>query len=851
MKPHFWLPLLLAISSQVALAQTAPTLQTFISAEYPAAAQAAGIEGEVLLRLTIEIDGSVSVVEVIKTAGFGLDEAAVVAAKRFIFQPALQNNTPSRAQILYRYRFSLQPKEKKANPTASPLDNGDTQALQRLVLVGEQAFYTNFIQGVLLEKGSRSAIESAQVFLLNDQQAIVQEQSLGEENTFLFSSLPPGTYTVKIVASGYQSLSSVETIGEAENLDLILRLMPSVEDGYGVVVRADSEDDAVTRRVLGKEELLMMPGTQGDALRALQNLPGVARPPGGAGLLIVRGSTPQDTQVFLNGMPIPFLFHLTGLNSVITTSLIESIDFQPGVYSARYGRGMGGVIEVRTKLESPDKTQATWDIGILDVSASVQTKVKGMGVAVAARRSDIDALLPLFLPEQAESFTVIPRYWDYQGGLGGKALGGSWQVLAFGARDTFTLNFEDPAEGDIFISSTTQFHRLQGFWEKKLDATLTKSVALSFGVTQTNEDAPPISTLDQTVLLGAARVDWAKRVTSGLGLRYGADLRLFSYEVRRLEPAEDFSTIESDFSANNPDAGLYTEAVWVPSEELTITPGLRLDYFGGSHSLTLEPRVQARWKVYKQTTISAGAGIFHEDPRPQDLNPIFGDPTLHPKESKQVTLGASRSFFDNKIQGDVSLYYKKLDNLISSIGSGATRAEVLTNDAQGRVKGAEFLLKYPPSGRFFGWLAYSLSKAERQRPDEPEYVPFFYDQRHVLTALGSFKLNASINLGARFRYSSGVPQTPVVVSVYDSDNNLYIPIEGERNSERLAAFHQLDLRADKTFRFKSWRMSGYLEILNIYNRQNAETTRYNFDYTQSQSLNGLPITPVLGLRGEL
>jgi hypothetical protein len=216
-----------------------------------------------------------------------------------------------------------------------------------------------------------------------------------------------------------------------------------------------------------------------------------------------------------------------------------------------------------------------------------------------------------------------------------------------------------------------------------------------------------------------------------------------------------------------------------------------------------------------------------------------------------VTLGASRSFLEDKLQGDVSLYYKKLEELVTGSGTGNTNAEAFSNGAQGRVKGAEFLLKYPPRARFFGWVAYSLSKAERQRPIDPEYVPFYYDQRHVLTMLGSYKLTSSVNLGGRFRYSSGVPQTPVAFVIFDSDHDLYLPVEGPRYSDNLPDFHQLDVRVDKTFRFKSWKMSGYLEVLNIYNKKNPETTRYNFDYTQSAFLNGLPITPVIGLRGEL
>ena len=110
----------------------------------------------------------------------------------------------------------------------------------------------------------------------------------------------------------------------------------------------------VTRRTLERREINRIPGTSGDALRSIQNLPGVARPPGLAGLLIVRGSAPQDTAIFVDGTEVPLIYHFGGLSSVIPTELLDRIDFYPGNFSARYGRVMGGIVDVG--LRSPDTT---------------------------------------------------------------------------------------------------------------------------------------------------------------------------------------------------------------------------------------------------------------------------------------------------------------------------------------------------------------------------------------------------------------------------------------------------------------------------------------------------------------
>ena len=94
----------------------------------------------------------------------------------------------------------------------------------------------------------------------------------------------------------------------------------------------------------------------------------------------------------------------------------------------------------------------------------------------------------------------------------------------------------------------------------------------------------------------------------------------------------------------------------------------------------------------------------------------------------------------------------------------------------------------------------------------------------------------------------------VASGYYDSDVDLYqprFPGPDQRNSERLGAFHQLDLRIDRTFQFKTWQIKLYLDISNIYNHAAAEQVVYSFDYTQAAAVTGLPILPSLGIRTEI
>jgi hypothetical protein len=107
-------------------------------------------------------------------------------------------------------------------------------------------------------------------------------------------------------------------------------------------------------------------------------------------------------------------------------------------------------------------------------------------------------------------------------------------------------------------------------------------------------------------------------------------------------------------------------------------------------------------------------------------------------------------------------------------------------------------------------------------------------------------------VGARFRYITGRPYTPYVGGLVDFDAGAYSPVEAsEANSARLPARHQLDLRVDKMWEFSSWKLAAYLDVQNVYNRENTEDIGYNYDFSDSQPLPGLPILPILGIRGEL
>jgi hypothetical protein len=196
-------------------------------------------------------------------------------------------------------------------------------------------------------------------------------------------------------------------------------------------------------------------------------------------------------------------------------------------------------------------------------------------------------------------------------------------------------------------------------------------------------------------------------------------------------------------------------------------------------------------------------------------------------------------------------FYKSITNLVAS--DYADGGLTYHNRGTGQIMGVETLLKYKPDKRFFGWVAYTLSRSVRRNGPEKEEYHFQYDQTHNLVALGSYRMGDGWEFGARFRLISGslqpgVPPSPGVPALYNADAGAYTPLLGRQ--VRFPLFHQLDIRLDKRWQFRRWRLSAYLDLQNAYNHRPAEQLLYSYNYSQRTYAYGLPIIPSFGLRGE-
>jgi hypothetical protein len=177
-------------------------------------------------------------------------------------------------------------------------------------------------------------------------------------------------------------------------------------------------------------------------------------------------------------------------------------------------------------------------------------------------------------------------------------------------------------------------------------------------------------------------------------------------------------------------------------------------------------------------------------------------------------------------------------------------AQSLTQDEVGRAYGGQVLLRQELVHGFFGWITYSLTRSDRKDHPSTDWRLFDFDQTQALGVVASYQLGHGWDAGARFRYTTGFPRTPVVGATYDVANNQYDPIFGAHNSIRIPSFYQLDARIEKSFVYRRMKFNVFLDVQNITNRQNPEEIIYNYDFSLKAYITGFPTLAVVGLRME-
>jgi hypothetical protein len=657
---------------------------------------------------------------------------------------------------------------------------------------------------------------------------------------------------------------------------------PPEEEAGEATVRGRRPRRELTVVPITREEVQRIPGSFGDALRSIQNLPGIARAPFLSGSLMVRGSAPADTLVLVDGTFLPAAYHFGGLGSTVATEMLDRLEFYPGNFSARFGRATGGVVDLGLRQPMREGSRTTMHLGVVDAGAFTESALtRDVSVAVSGRFGWIGYLLSPIVAAATGTATFF-GYWDYQAVADWRPTGRDRIRFAlYGSGDS--VGVADRSGGGNGIGMG--FHIAQLSWNRTFSQRTSLSVAVASGwnglTLSTHDRGGNVDSLSLDSYPTHARAE----VTHTFGLRnrlyvgfdgvFGARSYHSDLEAQRMRGMRGMPVgpepprVQRDTDVTLAQPGVYVELDLSPVPSLRLRPGVRLDVSGTTGTAIVSPRVSLQWDAWTNGLLKLGAGYYSQPSLAERVavapellvlaNRVASD-GQQPRPERAIHLGLgveqrlspwitlSVEGFYKSIQ-DALVGFPSLDLLIA--GAGVPNIDALRYDGQGRVLGMEILLRHRQSERFFGWIAYTLMRAERRDGPDAQWRPFEFDQTHILTAVGSLRLGRGWEVGARFRYVTGRP-SPYVRSLLTGLTGTDVSVGAEPWLDRIPDFHQLDLRVEKQWTHPWGRVVFYFEVLNVYNRINAENVTWDADHTTAYPAGVfLPIVPNIGVRGEL
>ncbi len=621
---------------------------------------------------------------------------------------------------------------------------------------------------------------------------------------------------------------------------------------------------------LGRAEVRQMPGAFGDPYRAIEALPGVTPIATGLPYFFIRGAPPGNVGYFFDETPVPLLYHVAAGPGVIHPAFIESVDLYSGAYPAKYGRFAGGI--VAGEAAQPDyQFRGEASIRIVDAGAMLEIPfADGKGSAMLGGRYSYTGLVVSLLADD-----VTLGYWDYQGRIRYDLDNGDHlQLFGFGSYDFLRAANEEGVEQDL-IDLT--FHRLNATYGFELDAQSTLDLTLFGGYDLTGLGGDPDSAESEDLAslvnrsLGA-RAKYSHRFSPSLLLRAGADgmFSRASIDINTDQPDDDDDD-ERDFIPATPEAaaerareqalpapgfpnvvldplqfvnressedtfndrffsrddvvgGIWVEGVYNATKRITLTPGLRLDFYdtGGDVEIAVEPRIAARFDLTDKVSVTHDFGIAHQPPSfPIPIPGLSnGNASDGLQQAFQTSAGvevelpakftASATLFQNVTLNSTDVFS------LSRLEDSDPGANPFNDRTTAHTYGVELYLKRSLTEKLGGFIAYTWSRSTRSIPRVSGISSF--DRTHVINAAAAYDLGRNWRLGVRTSIYSGVPAEVAYAGA-------------AKNPFRGPWFYRFDWRLEKRWLLGddgAW-IAMVLEMLNTtLNKESLATSCYAY-----------------------
>ena len=290
---------------------------------------------------------------------------------------------------------------------------------------------------------------------------------------------------------------------------------------------------------------------------------------------------------------------------------------------------------------------------------------------------------------------------------------------------------------------------------------------------------------------------------------YEQQQELVSIEENHYEFGHDFFRAEG-----------YLQGRYDPLPSLSGALGVRLDYLDVTGQLSIQPRGSLSFALPSGSNLRFAYGHYEQSPQPHQILSENGNSALESSLARHYIMELEHEL-SSRTEFKFATYYKDMEKLVT-----ADEIANYLNQGTAYVSGAEAFLRHRVPDKFFGWISYAYTHAERRENPESSYRPYFFDNTNIVSVVANYSFTPKFEIGAKWQYLNGTSEVPISSVVLIQDpltrglNPLLADVD-EAVTAELTPYHKLDLRVSYKFELKGLRIGAFLDILNVYNRKNT------------------------------
>lgn len=708
---------------------------------------------------------------------------------------------------------------------------------------------------------------------------------------YTLTKIPEGTYTLVVSSVEFEESRKEVDVKNNRITTADFSMKQATVQLGGAEITSDRREQQTQSRVsvatIRPQDIKKIPsfGGQADLVQVLQVLPGFVSTGDQGGQLYIRGGSPVQNKVLLDGMVVYNAFHSIGLFSVFDTDIISNADVYTGGFGAEFGGRISSIMNVTTK--DGNKKRIGGNVGISPFGAKIM--LEGPLKKLKEGQGSVSYVLSAKTSYLEESSKLIYKYIDEDG-------------LPFNYTDLYgkvTLASRTGSKVSFFgfnFSDAVRYQALSNLnWKNtgggaKFYVVPQGSPVLISGNFSTSKYQ---INLEEENL--EPRFSGVQSSNFGLDFKYALKDDELLYGIQGLTFKTSYETfnalgIQVSQEENTTEFGFYVKYK-LTHGNLILEPSFRGQYYGSLSVFSPEPRIAAKYKIGERLRLKLAAGIYTQNliaansdrdvvnlfygflAGPDNIQDDFITPSGESRVVKDPLQRANHAIFGfefdvtEKINLNVEGYYKffkqvtntnrnKLfpDNSDYSEVDDALKKDFILES--GNAKGVDVVLKYEEKHTYV-WLVYSLGDVDRW--DGFQWYDPVFDRRHNINMVVSqaFGKNHDWEINARWNFGSGLPFTqtqgfyqPVSIeggigSDYLNQNPDELGISyAELNNGRLPAYHRLDVNLRKTMEFgKHMKMEINAGVTNVYSRANV----FYVNRVTNEVVNQLPFMPSIGI----